>query len=182
MSIIQSIIDIYVSRAEGRYGLSLINQQQHALQAATLAERNGESAAFITAALLHDVGHMVHDLGDDPAANGVDDAHETLAAQWLERHFGADVVEPVRLHVSAKRYLCAVDPGYVKYLSSDSVRSLALQGGAMSPAETAAFESRPYWREAVRLRRLDDAAKDPGAVTPPAEYFRTYLEQALRQA
>jgi len=176
----RELLDIYDGRATGRYGLSAVNQLQHALQAATLAEANGEPASLIVAALLHDVGHMVHDLGDDPARSGVDDRHEELGAAWLAERFGPEVVEPVRLHVPAKRYLCAVEPDYFARLSEDSVRSLALQGGPMSADEVAAFRANPHHAAAVRLRRLDEAAKDPAAITPTFAQFLHHLDAVPR--
>ena len=178
-AVIDQLIEIYGLRAEKRYGLSAVNQLQHGLQAATLAERAGENAAFITAALLHDIGHMVHDLGEDPAALGVDDLHEAKGAAWLEVHFGPEVTEPVRLHVPAKRYLCATDPAYFGQLSEDSVRSLALQGGPMSADEVAQFRREPHHEAAVRLRRIDEAAKDPAMRTPAFEHFLRYVDGAL---
>jgi [1-hydroxy-2-(trimethylamino)ethyl]phosphonate dioxygenase len=173
------ILKIYSCRATGRYGLSAVNQLQHALQAAALAERAGEPPAIIAAALLHDIGHMIHDLGDDPARAGIDDLHEERGAAWLSRHFGPDVVEPVRLHVPAKRYLCAIDPSYFSKLAEDSMRSLELQGGPMSDLEVAAFSLLPHAEAAVRLRRLDEAAKDPMAKTPALGHFMIYVEEML---
>jgi gamma-butyrobetaine dioxygenase len=90
------------------------------------------------------------------------------------------VVEPVRLHVAAKRYLCAVEPGYLERLTRDSIESLALQGGPMSGDEVDAFLALPYASDAVALRRLDEAAKDPSAPMPPFESFRDVLLAALR--
>jgi phosphonate degradation associated HDIG domain protein len=179
MSIRDEIREIYATRATDRYGLSDVNQLQHGLQAAALAERNGEPPTMIVAALLHDIGHMVHDLGQDPAREGIDDLHEERGADWLADHFGADVVEPIRLHVPAKRYLCAVDASYFGKLSEDSVRSLALQGGVMSADEVRAFEKLRFANEAVRLRRLDEAAKDASAVTPELDHFMRYVDQVL---
>jgi phosphonate degradation associated HDIG domain protein len=179
MSISDEIRDIYAHRATGRYGLSLVSQLQHGLQAAMLAERNGEPASMIVAALVHDIGHMIHDLGEDPARAGVDDRHEERGAEWLAGRFGPDVVEPVRLHVPAKRYLCATDASYFGRLAEDSVRSLSLQGGPMSTDEVARFEKLPFAAEAVRLRRLDEAAKDPAEATPDLEHFMRYVEDAL---
>ncbi len=170
---------IYEQRATRRYGLSEVNQQQHALQSAALAEKQGEPPALIVAALVHDIGHMVHALGENPAENGIDDRHEELGARWLEQWFGADVVEPVRLHVPAKRYLCAVDPAYFAKLAPDSVRSLSLQGGPMTAGEVRAFEQSPHAQAAVRLRQIDEAAKDPTAETPSVEHFMRYIDQVL---
>ena len=173
------LLDIYNRRATGRYGLSAVNQQQHALQSAALAETQGEPAALIVAALVHDIGHMVHDLGEEAAKNGIDDLHEELGAQWLAPRFGPDVTEPVRLHVPAKRYLCAVDMSYFGKLSPDSVRSMALQGGPMSREEVRSFERLTHAEAAVRLRRIDEAAKDPNAITLPVEHFMQYVDVVL---
>src|SRR5207244_1221057 len=108
----QELLDIFVGRATRLHGLSEVNQLQHALQAACLAEADGAPPATVLACLLHDIGHMIHDLGDDPARRGIDDEHEERGAEWLAQRFGPDVSEPVRLHVAAKRYLCAVEPDY----------------------------------------------------------------------
>jgi phosphonate degradation associated HDIG domain protein len=172
---------IYAGRATRRYGLSLVSQLQHALQSAARAERAGDPAALIVASLLHDIGHMIHDLGDDPAARGIDDVHEELGARWLAARFDAAVAEPVRLHVAAKRYLCAAEPDYFGRLSADSVRSLALQGGPMAPQEMAAFDWGPHAEAARRLRRYDEAAKDPKADTPGFEHFLRYVDACARR-
>ena len=176
LSEIQGLLE---QKASGRYGLTLINQQQHALQGAWLAEQEGKGDAMIVAALLHDIGHMVHDLGDDPADKGIDDRHEELGHAWLKAHFGPEVTEPVRLHVAAKRYLCAVEADYFAKLSADSVKSLALQGGPMSPEEVQAFEALPQYKEAVQLRRYDERAKVKGLETPPVAHFMPAVARCL---
>lgn len=160
-----------------QYGLSDINQIQHALQAAWLAEQAGDPPALIAAALLHDIGHMVHELGENPAADGIDDQHEEVGNAFLKDHFGPDVTEPIRLHVAAKRYLCGKEADYFAKLSSDSVLSLSLQGGPMTAVEIAGFEALPYWRDAVRLRRYDEGAKVKGLVTPDVAHFMPYVAQ-----
>lgn len=171
----QELLDIFAGRATRRYGLSEINQLQHALQSAALAEADGAPPTTVLASLLHDVGHMIHQLGEDPAARGVDDVHEELGARWLAERFGPEVSEPVRLHVAAKRYLCAAEPDYFGKLSPDSVRSLALQGGPMSAEEADDFRRHPQFSEAVRLRRYDEAAKDPRARTPDFDHFLRHV-------
>ena len=171
----QELLEIFVGRATRRYGLSDVNQLQHALQCAALAEADGAPPATVLAALLHDVGHMIHDLGEDPAAEGVDDRHEVLGADWLAERFPPAVSEPVRLHVAAKRYLCAVEPDYFGKLTDDSVRSLALQGGPMSAGEVAAFRRNPLHEEAVRLRRYDEGGKDPHGRTPDFDHYLRHV-------
>ncbi len=171
--------DLIDGKGHHAYGLSNLNQRAHALQAALLAEQSGGSAALITASLLHDIGHMVHDLGDNPAAQGVDDRHEELGHAYLARFFGPEVSEPVRLHVAAKRYLCATEADYFASLSKDSVLSLSLQGGPMSAEEVAAFRALPYAEDAVRLRRFDEGAKVKDLQTPPTEHFLPFIETCL---
>ena len=178
--IVSDIQALLEGKAEGRYGLTFINQQQHALQAAWLAEQEGRGDALVTASLLHDIGHLVHNLGDSPADAGIDDRHEELGHAWLVNHFGPEVTEPVRLHVAAKRYLCGKEADYFAKLSQDSVLSLSLQGGPMSAGEIAEFERLPFWQEAVRLRRYDEGAKVKGLETPPLAHFLPFVAQSLR--
>jgi predicted HD phosphohydrolase len=150
------------------------------LQSASAAERDGAPATLVAAAVLHDFGHMVHDLDPDCAADGVDSLHEDVGSRYLERHFPPAVTEPIRLHVASKRYLCAVDPAYLDELSDASRRSLALQGGPFSPGEAEEFRRGAHADDAVRLRRYDDLAKVPGLATPPLEHYRAVLEAVMR--
>lgn len=171
---------LFADRGGAEYHGEAVSQLEHALQGAALAEADGQPPAVVAAALLHDVGHLLHGLGEDCAAQGVDDRHEELGVRLLARAFGPEVTEPVRLHVAAKRYLTAADAGYAAGLSPASVRSLALQGGPMSAAECRAFEAAPHFAAAVAVRRYDDRAKAVGAVTPPLAHFRPLLEGLLR--
>jgi phosphonate degradation associated HDIG domain protein len=176
---VASLASLMAEKGQRRYGLHDVTQLQHALQAAWLAEQAGGDAALIAAALLHDIGHMVHGLGENPADKGVDDRHEALGHEFLCQHFGPDVTEPVRLHVAAKRYLCAVEPDYAALLSPDSVLSLRLQGGPMSSAEVTAFRAEPGADAAVRLRRYDDQAKIKDLPTAPLEHFLPFVAHCL---
>ncbi len=176
---LQRIADLLTLKADGLYGLSDINQRQHALQAAWLAEQTGCPDSLVVASLLHDIGHMVHDLGDNPAAAGVDDRHEERGHEFLAAWFGPEVTEPVRLHVAAKRYLCATEAEYFSKLSKDSVLSLSLQGGPMSSAEVVAFDALPQSAAAVKLRRFDEQAKVKGLETPDVEHFLPAVERCL---
>lgn len=165
------ILDIYLGNAVRPYGLYGLNQLQHALQSAAHAEEQGLSSAMVLACLLHDVGHMIHDLGEAPAEDGIDDAHEALGANWAAARFVPALSEPIRLHVAAKRYLCTVDPAYEARLAKDSRISLALQGGHMTDAELSAFLAKPWAQDALHLRRIDELAKDKHAVTDSLEAF-----------
>jgi [1-hydroxy-2-(trimethylamino)ethyl]phosphonate dioxygenase len=178
--VLAEIQDMLERRADGLYGLHDVTQQQHALQAASRAEADGHPDALVAAALLHDIGHLVHDLGENPAEAGVDDQHEALGHAWLAEHFGPEVTEPVRLHVAAKRYLCATETDYFGKLSPDSVLSLSLQGGPMNAEEVAAFEALPHHAQAVQLRRYDEQAKVKDLATPPVAHFMAHVGRVLR--
>ena len=176
MNPVDEIFELFEQRGGADYGGERVSQLEHALQCAALAEEAGADAALISAALLHDIGHLVHELGREPATRRIDDRHELRGCEWLSRRFGEDVTEPVRQHVNAKRYLTATDPGYFATLSPSSMRSLALQGGPFSAELAAGFFSLPHAPAAVRLRRWDEGAKIPGKPTPGLEHFRPYLE------
>jgi predicted HD phosphohydrolase len=156
-----------------RESVSALN---HALQCAQLAEQARADSALVTAALLHDVGHFVaiDDIGTNDA---IDDVHELRGSAVLARDFPPAVIEPIRLHVSAKRYMTAIDPSYLAGLSPASVHSLAQQGGPFGGAELARFEALPFAEDAVRLRRWDDIAKMPGRPTPTLGYYLALADE-----
>src|SRR5262245_6008207 len=129
------VLELFRLRGASQYGGEAVTQLEHALQAATFAEQDGAPPSLVAAALLHDVGHLLHDLPNDAPDRGVDDRHESLAAAWLAERFAPSIVAPVAMHVAAKRYLCTVDRNYLAQLSQASVQSLALQGGPMTTAE-----------------------------------------------
>ncbi len=177
--IVGEIARLFEERGSSLYGGEQVTQLEHALQAAALAESCGADAATITAALLHDLGHLLHDLPEDAPDEGVDDVHEQLADEWLRGHFGPEVSEPVRMHVDAKRYLCAVEPAYQQSLSPPSVQSLMLQGGPYAAEQVQQFEQSPFFERAVQVRRWDDLAKVPGLETPALDHFLKYVEQVI---
>lgn len=171
MDQIDRLLDLFATRGSAQYGREAVSQAEHALQAAALAEAEGATPALVAAALLHDVGHLLAKV--DTVSRDVDDRHEEIGWGYLKSTFGPAVAEPVRLHVPAKRYLCAVEPGYFSILSPASVRSLELQGGRFKADEAATFGDLPYSSDAVRLRRWDDRAKTPGVKT---KAIRDYAE------
>ena len=175
------IIELFRERGSSEYGGESVNQEEHALQAAACAIAEGADESLVAAALLHDIGHMLHDLPEDAPDTGIDDHHENSGARFVAEHFGPEVAEPVRLHVAAKRYLTAVEPEYMAKLSEPSITSLMLQGGPMSTAEQEEFRRNPHWEAAVRLRRYDELAKVPGAMTPSVEDFADLLHRLVRR-
>jgi phosphonate degradation associated HDIG domain protein len=179
MPALDNILRLFHQGGHSEYGGEAVTQLEHALQCAMMAEQQGADAELITAALLHDIGHLVHDLPADAPERGIDDRHEDLGHRYLTAMFTESVTEPVRLHVDAKRYLCTVEPGYLERLSAPSVTSLRLQGGPMTSAEVAAFEASPHGKAASRLRRWDDEAKIPDLKTPEIEHFADAMRIAL---
>lgn len=172
---IDQIVRLYRTEGAARYGMEAINQEQHALQCAFLAEQGGAGAPLVAAALLHDLGHL---LCADEERAPADDLHEYRALPFLRGEYPEAVLQPIRLHVSAKRYLCAVEPHYRDTLSPASQRSLDLQGGPFTSAEVDRFLAEPYAMDAVALRRWDDHAKSPTRPTPGWEHYRQVLALA----
>ena len=177
-AIVDQILADFASRGHRMYGES-VTEREHALQTALFARGFGEPDTLVAACLLHDYGHLMHDLGEDIAQRGVDAHHENITASALRQHFPPTVVEPARLHVEAKRYLCWKDPAYLIGMSPASIQSLQLQGGPMTDAEASEFEAGPHFDHAVRLRRYDDMGKIPGLHTPTLEDFRPLLESLV---
>jgi phosphonate degradation associated HDIG domain protein len=168
---LEDIEHLFTTRGGEQYSGEPVTQLEHALQCASLAEAEGESDEMVTAALLHDLGHMLHEFGETPTLRGVDDVHQFRALPFLRGTFGDAVLDPIRLHVDAKRYLCAMRDGYLAALSEDSKRSLALQGGIFNERQAEAFVAQPFGVDAVRLRVWDDSAKTAGRATPPLSHF-----------
>ena len=179
MTTVDQILDLFRQKGDTAYFGEAVSQTAHALQTAHLAETAGASSTLIVAALLHDVGHLLHALAENIDQAGVDARHEDEGAAWLAKRFGSEVVDPVRLHVAAKRFLCATEPHYLDQLSPASLRSLTLQGGPMHPAEIRAFQAEPFHGEAVALRCWDDQAKVSDLEVPGLDSYRPLLEVAL---
>jgi phosphonate degradation associated HDIG domain protein len=175
---IKEIISLYEIKGGRAYEGEGITQLEHALQSAHLAEQAGAVPGLVCAALLHDIGHLLNDRGETPTLRGVDDLHQYVALPFLRPYFPEAVLAPIRLHVDAKRYLCATRTAYYDQLSEDSKRSLRLQGGVFGPQEAARFIGQPHAADAVKVRLWDDAAKVPGAATPDLAHFEPVLREA----
>jgi phosphonate degradation associated HDIG domain protein len=182
MNVVDEIFAIYAARGTAAYFGEPVSMTEHGLQAAYFARQAGAPPSLVVAALLHDVGHLLDAVPDDLGDWTTDARHEVSGARWLAQRLPAQIYEPVRLHVRAKRYLCATDPGYIAKLSPASVHTLKLQGGAMSAAEAAGFEAERFFREAVFVRRWDDDGKVAGLATPPLADYVAMISQFARPA
>lgn len=180
---LQDIALLFARHGASQYSGEPVTQLQHALQTAHLAEASGADDALVTACLLHDLGHLLNDPGrgfnDTPSLRGIDDTHQYFALPFLRGLFPDTVLDAIKLHVDAKRYLCQANPDYFERLSDDSKRSLALQGGVFSAEQAAAFLNQGGARDAVMLRQWDDLAKQADLHTPSLAHF---LERAERCA
>jgi phosphonate degradation associated HDIG domain protein len=176
----EAIVQLMIGHGGESYFGEPVTVLEHCLQTAFFASESGSPDTQIIAALLHDVGHLLHYDGEDAAEQGTDTRHEELADRVLAAHLPAAVTEPIRLHVAAKRYLCFADSAYLDALSPSSVLSLGLQGGPMSSEEANAFLALPFAQEAITLRQWDDEAKIPELVVPDIHAYLPQLKTHWR--
>lgn len=174
---VDTVLRLYIDRAGMRYGSELVSQLEHALQCAQRALDEDAGVELSAAAFLHDIGHLLARRTGE-FGRETDDLHQYLPLRFLRGVFGAWVLEPIKLHVDAKRYLCFAEPGYWERLSPASKHALELQGGAYETEEAAAFLRQPFAGDAVRLRRWDDAANVPGLAVPDLDFISRLLEEA----
>jgi predicted HD phosphohydrolase len=177
MTITEEIRSLFAGRGAGAYFGESVSMTEHGLQAAYFAQVAAAPPALVIAALLHDVGHLVEDVPDQVDDWVGDARHEEVGGRWLGARFPEEVAGPVRLHVPAKRFLCATDPGYFDLLSPASVITLKLQGGPMTAAEVALFRTERHHRQAVEVRRWDDRAKVVGLVTPGVADYAARIDR-----
>ena len=180
-NIVEFIADIFERRGAESYLGEQVSMSEHMLQGAVLAVAEGAPEELVAAALLHDIGHYTSEFGPMSLGDERDNYHEESGAMVLAPFFPSVITECVRLHVPAKRYLCATDKGYHDRLSEASKHTLMLQGGPMSAAEVKDFESNPYHREAVRVRIWDDEGKKPGVVTPEFRHYVPLLQRVVER-
>jgi phosphonate degradation associated HDIG domain protein len=178
VSDIRSLFEQYGNLA---YSGEPVTQLEHALQSGALAQEARVGDELVAAAFLHDLGHLLNRQGDTPTERGIDDLHQYFALPFLRPVLPDAVLEPIRLHVDAKRCLCAIDDKYFRQLSADSVRSLELQGGIFSSEEAEAFLAKPYAEDALHVRKWDDRAKEQNRATPDLDHFMGVVERVMRK-
>ena len=175
--VVDTIVDIFRRNGAEEYLGEPVTMAEHMLQTAYFtAEAGGDDDAVI-AALIHDIGHFTSELGSFAMNDVMDRMHEDAGAMLLEGVFPQIVVDCVKYHVAAKRYLCAVDAAYHSGLSDASKHSLKLQGGPMDDAECKAFEAIPDFEKIILVRRCDDQGKVRGMDVPPLEDYLPMLYQ-----
>jgi len=170
--VVEEIEALFARHGGESYGEG-VTMLQHSLQTAALAQAESVDDSLVIAALLHDIGHFLQPTDDSYGYH----KHDRSGGEWLAKRFGPAISEPVRLHVAAKRYLCATEADYFGKLSAASVHSLGKQGGPMSTAEAAAFAALPHAKAAARLRRWDDGGKVDGLHVPDLMSYRERIAQ-----
>ena len=176
--VIEEILGAYETGGDLDYGEN-ISMREHMLQTACLAERGGGKERIIVAALLHDYGHLVCNHPNNIFSEGCDNFHETAGARALENWFDEDIVGAVRLHVDAKRYLCATNPKYMARLSDASITTLGVQGGPMNSEEMVGFREQVGYKMALTIRVYDDLGKEPKMLRPELEYYVPMLRRCF---
>jgi [1-hydroxy-2-(trimethylamino)ethyl]phosphonate dioxygenase len=178
-TIVAFLADIFARRGAEDYLGEPVTMAEHMLQSAALAEKEGASEELVAAALLHDIGHFTSEFGAYSPADVEDKHHDDAGAEVLAPFFPPVVTECVRLHVAAKRYLCATDPAYFARLSPASVHTLSLQGGPMNAEEAAEFRRNPFHDEAVRVRIWDEGGKVAGMKTRAFRDYAPLLQRVV---
>ena len=151
---------------------------EHMIQSAMLAEKNKSSSSLVCASLLHDYGHFILDSPDKLVKRKEDGKHEDIGYQYLKKYFKKNVVEPIKIHVKAKRYL-ARNQKYYRILSQASKVSLHLQGGVMNEEESEKFEKEKFFDDAIKLRKFDEAAKKTGVKMKDINNYKNLLSSNL---
>jgi [1-hydroxy-2-(trimethylamino)ethyl]phosphonate dioxygenase len=180
-TIVPFLAEIFERRGSEEYLGEPVTMAEHMLQSAWFAEQDNASDELVAAALLHDVGHFTSEFGAYSPNDTEDKRHDDAGAEVLAPFFPPVVTECVRLHVAAKRYLCATDPGYHAKLSEASMHTLSLQGGPMNDAEVAAFRTNPFYKEAVRVRLWDEAGKVVGMKTREFHDYTPLLQRVIER-
>ena len=180
-NIVDFIQGLFQRRGDDWYMGEPVTMAQHMLQSAYFAEKAGADDELVISALLHDIGHYTSEFPEDCLENGVDNDHENAGADFLAPYFSARVIDPIRMHVATKRYLCATNPSYYKVLSDASKQSLKVQGGPMNEQEVAEFEKEPNHKDAVRVRHWDEAGKDPELMVPDLDHYIPRIRQLVER-
>ncbi|MDA9233695.1 HD domain-containing protein [Candidatus Pelagibacter sp.] len=157
MQIIDKIISNF-KNSKSLYIGEKVTISQHMIQTAMLAEKIKCNDDLICSCLLHDYGHFIIENPDELVKGSLDGEHENIGYEYLKKFFKKEIVEPIKYHVLAKRYL-AKDKKYFNLLSDASKTSLRLQGGVLNDEECNKFKEKKYFKASILLRKFDEAAK-----------------------
>jgi len=175
------ILDKIISNFENNKSLYIgekITMSEHMIQSAMLAEKAKSNDDIICSCLLHDYGHFIIEDPNKLVKNEKDGEHENIGYEYLKKFFNKEVVEPIKYHVLAKRYL-ARDEKYFKFLSEASITSLKLQGDVLNDNESKEFEKKEYFKNSVLVRKFDEVAKKTGIKMKSINDYKSLLNSKL---
>jgi len=177
-----NIIDKIISNFKNNKSLYIgekVTISEHMIQSAMMSEKSKSKDNLTCSCLLHDYGHFILDNPDELVKKNLDGKHEDIGYEYLKKFFKREVVEPIKHHVIAKRYL-ARDKGYFNRLSEASVTSLKLQGGLLSNEEAKLFEKEEFFKDSIKLRKFDEAAKKVGIKIKDIIEYKDLLKASLK--
>ena len=177
MNVIEKIIDKFQNNKSLYIG-EKVTIAEHMIQSAMMAEKTKSKDTLICSCLLHDYGHFILDDPDELVREKKDGKHEDVGYEYLKKYFKEEIVEPIKNHVLAKRYL-ARDQKYFNLLSPASITSLKLQGGLMSDDEAQIFEKNKYFKDSIKLRWFDEEAKNDGVKIKDIIEYKSLLQASL---
>ena len=157
MNIIDKIISNFINNKSLYIG-EKVTISEHMIQTAMIAENAKSSNSLVCSCLLHDYGHFILENPDELVRKKIDGKHEDIGYEYLKKFFNKEVVEPIKYHVLAKRYL-AREKKYFNSLSEASKISLKLQGGVLNKDESKEFEKKDFFKNSIKLRKFDEVAK-----------------------
>ena len=178
MDIIEKIISNFKNNKSLYIGEN-VTISEHMIQAAMIAEKSKSKDFLICSCLLHDYGHFILDDPDELVRKNKDGKHEDIGYEYLKKFFKREIVEPIKHHVMAKRYL-ARDKKYYNKLSNASIVSLELQGGLLNGIEAKLFEKEEFFKEAIKVRKFDEAAKKVGLKIKDIIQYKDLLKASLK--
>ena len=178
MDIIEKIISNFKNNKSLYIGEN-VTISEHMIQSAMMAEKSKSKDYLVCSCLLHDYGHFILDDPDELVTKKQDGKHEDIGYEYLKKFFKREIVEPIKHHVVAKRYL-ARNKKYYNKLSNASVVSLELQGGLLSRKEAESFEKEEFFKEAIKLRKFDEAAKKVGVKIKDIIQYKDLLKASLK--
>ena len=175
------ILDKIISNFKNNKSLYIgekITISEHMIQSAMLAEKAKSNDDIVCSCLLHDYGHFIIEDPDKLVKNEKDGEHESIGYEYLKKFFKKEIVEPIKYHVLAKRYL-ARDKKYFNFLSEASITSLKLQGGVLNENESKEFEKKEYFKNSVLVRKFDEAAKKTDIKMKSIDDYKSLLNSKL---
>ena len=178
MDIVEKIISNFKNNKSLYIGEN-VTISEHMIQSAMMAEKSKSKNNLICSCLLHDYGHFILDDPEELVKKNEDGKHEDIGYEYLKKFFKIEVVEPIRYHVLAKRYL-ARDKKYYNGLSEASVVSLKLQGGLLNSKEAKSFEKEEFFKDSIRLRKFDEVAKKEGIKIKDIIDYKDLLKASLK--